>query len=171
MVVNKLAREKAHEGPVYSIAAAGGRVWTCGGSAAFVCLREWSQRGEFMQKCNLKSVGAASCMMLISPIVRITTSSERAPSAASTLAMASIPSYLGGGNSGSGGSTDVPQAWQLMTGHNNGIVQIWGQVSGVLKPLLRIGTQRSAVTGMAICEAVGVVCTVHQGECEGVWAR
>ena len=57
MVRNLRAKEKAHEGPVTSLAAAVGRVWTAGGSAAFVCLREWTQRGEFLKKHDLKSIG------------------------------------------------------------------------------------------------------------------
>jgi len=57
MVRNLRAKEKAHEGPVTSLAAALGRVWTAGGSTAFVCLREWTQRGEFLKKYDLKSIG------------------------------------------------------------------------------------------------------------------
>lgn len=57
MVIHPKAREKAHEGPVTALAATVGRVWTSGGGTAFVCLREWTQRGEFIAKHDLKAIG------------------------------------------------------------------------------------------------------------------
>jgi hypothetical protein len=57
MVLNPKAREKAHEGKVTALAAAAGRVWTSGGATAFVCLREWTQRGELMAKHDLQAIG------------------------------------------------------------------------------------------------------------------
>lgn len=57
MVQSIRARERAHDGPVTALAAAGGRLWSSGGSAAFVCLREWTQRGEFINKHDLRSTG------------------------------------------------------------------------------------------------------------------
>ena len=57
MVKNLKAKDKAHEGVVASLAAGAGRVWTAGGSVAFVCLREWTQRGEFLRKHDLQSIG------------------------------------------------------------------------------------------------------------------
>ena len=71
MVVNLRAKEKAHNGPVTAILAAAGRVWTSGGSPAFVCLKEWTQRGEFMNKRDLKVTGAATCMKIVSPFVAV----------------------------------------------------------------------------------------------------
>ncbi len=56
-VDSKHLKEPAHYGTVTSVAAAVGRVWTAGGSSAFVCLREWSQRGEFLASTDLRSVG------------------------------------------------------------------------------------------------------------------
>lgn len=64
MVIRPQAREKAHEGPVSAITATAGRVWTCGGQTAFVCLREWTQRGEFMAKHDLKAVGMCGCVCI-----------------------------------------------------------------------------------------------------------
>ena len=60
MVDNPHAREPTHLGPVTALAAAVGRVWTSGGSSAFVCLREWTQRGEFIASTDLKSMGASA---------------------------------------------------------------------------------------------------------------
>ncbi len=71
MVINLRAKEKAHNGPVTAILAAAGRVWTSGGSPAFVCLKEWTQRGEFMNKRDLKVTGAATCMKIVSPFVAV----------------------------------------------------------------------------------------------------
>ena len=50
-------QEPAHYGPVTAIGAALGRVWTAGGSSAFVCLKEWTQRGEYMASTDLRPVG------------------------------------------------------------------------------------------------------------------
>ena len=71
MVINLRAKEKAHNGPVTAILAAAGRVWTSGGSPAFVCLKEWTQRGEFMNKRDLKVTGAATSMKIVSPFVAV----------------------------------------------------------------------------------------------------
>jgi hypothetical protein len=56
------AKEKAHEGPVTALAAAAGRLWSAGGSSAFVCLREWTQRGEFVSRADLKQLGKIPLM-------------------------------------------------------------------------------------------------------------
>ncbi len=69
MVINLRAKERAHNGPVSAICAASGRVWTSGGSPAFLCFREWTQRGEFMNKKDLKVTGAAVKMKIVSPII------------------------------------------------------------------------------------------------------
>lgn len=58
-------------------------------------------------------------------------------------------------------STEVPQAWQLISGHTSGILQVWGDVSGILRPLLRIGRRDSPVTGLSICEDHGLICSSH----------
>lgn len=73
MVINLRAKEKAHNGPVTAILAAAGRVWTSGGSPAFVCFKEWTQRGEFMNKRDLKVTGTATCMKIVSPFVAVRT--------------------------------------------------------------------------------------------------
>lgn len=64
------AKEKAHEGPVTALAAAAGRLWSAGGSSAFVCLREWTQRGEFVARTDLKQLGRMplGCFVLTSRV-------------------------------------------------------------------------------------------------------
>lgn len=147
------AKEKAHEGPVAAILAAAGRVWTTGGSSAFVCLREWTQRGEFINRTDLKQLGGALSMTLVSPIVRVgNLSSDRVTASVqvSTVSVVTSPQ-----------STEVTQTWQLVTGHGNGILQVWGLLSGLTVPLLRIGSQQSPVTSLAVCGSLGMLCTSH----------
>ena len=160
MVDNPLAKEKAHEGVVTGIVAAAGHVWTCGGSAAFVCLREWKQRGEFQRRELLKQTGGAKAMMLISPVVRVTVQDTLGSTQ-------SVPSTSPGGSLGSGyggpAAVEVPQSWQLLTGHANGMLQVWGLVRGVLRPLMRIGEKTSPVSGLALCEPLGLICSSHEG--------
>jgi len=174
MAVNALAKEKAHEGAVSAIVACAGKVWTSGGSAAFICMREWKQNGAFVIKHLLKQTGAVTAMMLVSPIVRVV-SQEPVGVASPT---ASTYSFRGtnasGGNASVVGSpstilssfpasAEVPQTWQLVTGHAGGMIQIWGVMSHVLRPLMRIGQQAPPVTGLALCEPLGLVCSSHSG--------
>lgn len=57
MVSHPLARESAHYGPVRCIAAAAGRVWTCGGSSAFATFKEWTQSGIHVEQHSMRSMG------------------------------------------------------------------------------------------------------------------
>jgi hypothetical protein len=157
LVPNAVARERAHDGPVTALAAAAGRVWTAGGGAAFLCLREWTQRGEHIAKHDLRSVGAAACMVVATQLVCITVPSDLL---ASTLSLGTATSST----MQQAQQAEVPQSWQLLTGHGNGMVQVWGQVGGLLRPLLRIGEQSSPVTGIHISEALGALITAHLGE-------
>lgn len=146
------AKEKAHEGPVAAILAAGGRVWTTGGSSAFVCLREWTQRGEFINRTDLKQLGGVLTMKLISPIVRVGNFSPDRTASVQVSTTTSIATSQ---------SLEVAQTWQLITGHGNGILQVWGLLSGLTVPLLRIGSQQSPVTSLAVCGSLGMLCTSH----------
>ncbi|WPT17579.1 Putative serine/threonine-protein kinase drkA [Picochlorum sp. SENEW3] len=149
MVINLRAKEKAHNGPVFAICAASGRVWTSGGSPAFLCFREWTQRGEFMSKKDLKVTGAAVKMKIVSPFVLVKT-----PTTALTTA-------LSGGTDTSTSSVEVPQQYQIVMGYANGTVGVWGPVNGVLCQILRIGRQAPPVTGLAIIDELGLLCTSH----------
>ena len=62
MVSSPLARELAHHGPVGCIAAAAGRVWTCGGTGAYATFREWTQAGVLLSTCKLRSKGESAAV-------------------------------------------------------------------------------------------------------------
>lgn len=156
MVEDPLATKNAHDGMVTAIAAAVGRVWTSGGDSAFVCLKEWTQQGEYIGDNDLKSMGAANQMVITSPLVRICVSSPVAAVAAGTGSVLSTRSTAA--------NSEVPQTWQLLTAHNNGIVQVWAMISGLLRPVLRIGERTSPAKGIVICEQLGALCTAHTGE-------
>jgi hypothetical protein len=57
MTWHPLAKESAHYGPVRTIAAAAGRVWTCGGSSAFAVLKEWTPDGILVDTHSMRSMG------------------------------------------------------------------------------------------------------------------
>lgn len=176
MAMNALAKEKAHEGAVSAIVAAAGKVWTSGGSAAFICMREWKQNGAFVIKHLLKQTGAVTSMMLVSPMVRVISQdglgrpqvaqTHRAvpPQLASATSVYATGSVMNSPNRSLPAADEVPQTWQLVTGHAGGMIQIWGMVSHVLRPLMRIGQQAPPVTGLALCEPLGLVCSAHSGE-------
>lgn len=149
MVIIHRAKERAHSGPITAICAAAGRVWTSGGTPAFLCLREWTQRGEFMSKKDLKVTGAVTYFKLITPFVQVNSPSSAMSSA-----------FSGGTDSSTSGS-EVPQSWQLLTGYANGTIGVWGSVHGVLCQLLRIGRQAPPVTGLAVSDELGLICTSH----------
>jgi hypothetical protein len=89
-------------------------------------------------------VGAAACLVLCSPIVRVLSPLDQSNSASS------VPG-------------EIPQGWQLVTGHGNGMIQIWGNVSGLLRPLVRIGERASPITSLVILEHLGALCLSHLG--------
>eukprot|EP00887_Chlorella_sp_A99_P004072 scaffold11.g4072.t1 len=136
MLVNPYAKENCHQGTLTAIAAAVGRVWTSGGHQAFVCLREWSQRGEFIGSHDLRSMGSANAMAITSPLVRV-----RVPTVASAGAVGSVVSR------GSLATAEVDQ--------------VWTQMQGRLQPLLRIGDRRAPAIGLVVCEQLGALCTAH----------
>jgi serine/threonine protein kinase len=171
MVSDPRAREPAHEGPVTALAAAAGRVWTSGGSAAFVCLREWRQRGDLVNKLDLKGIGAATAMLLITPVVRVALpgglgGGDAGPgggplaSVASSSAWGGAGGALGGGGE-SGAAGEAPQAFQLLTAHANGMCHVWGDVGGAMRPLLRVGDRAPPATGLAVCAPLGLICSAH----------
>lgn len=57
MYTHALWREAAHYGPVRCIAAACGRVWTCGGSSAFAVFKEWTQSGIRVKAHKVRDTG------------------------------------------------------------------------------------------------------------------
>lgn len=150
MVVNHRAKEKAHNGPVFSILAAAGRVWTAGGTPAFLCFKEWTQRGEFMIKKDLKVTGAVVSMQLVSPFVLVKSHS----------AGLSTVTSMGGGDASSPG-IEVRQQYQVLMGYANGTVGVWGPVNGVLSQILRIGRRCPPVTGLAVLDELGMIITSH----------
>lgn len=86
----------------------------------------------------------------MSPIVKVMLPADRTASVASALSSALIPATV-----------EVPQTWQLLTGHGNGVMQVWGVLGGLLTPLLRIGGQASPVTAVTVCSALGLLCSAH----------
>ncbi len=150
MVVNHRAKEKAHNGPVFSILAAAGRVWTAGGTPAFLCFKEWTQRGEFMLKKDLKVTGAIVSMKLISPFVLVKSHSA---------GLSTVTSM--GGSDASSPAIEVRQQYQVLMGYANGTVGVWGPVNGVLCQILRIGRRCPPVTGLAILDDLGMIVTSH----------
>ncbi|RMZ53790.1 hypothetical protein APUTEX25_003929, partial [Auxenochlorella protothecoides] len=162
MVNSELLREQAHYGPVSALAAAVGRVWTAGGSSAFVCLREWSQRGELLASNDLRSMGTVNAMAITSPLVRVLLPAERGAHPAATASVISLAPRSGGtGPGGAALATELQQVWQLLTVHDSGMVQVWTMVAGLLRPILRIGERTSPAKGLAVCESLGAVCTSH----------
>lgn len=149
MVVNHRAKEKAHNGPVFSVLAAAGRVWTAGGTPAFLCFKEWTQRGEFMIKKDLKVTGAIVAMKLISPFVLVKSHS----------AGLSTVTSMGGSDTSPG--VEVRQQYQVLMGYANGTVGVWGPVNGVLCQILRIGRRCPPVTGLAVVDDLGMIITSH----------
>ena len=150
MVVNHRAKEKAHNGPVFSILAAAGRVWTAGGTPAFLCFKEWTQRGEFIIKKDLKVTGAIVAMKLISPFVLVKSHSA---------GLSTVTSM--GGSDTSSPAIEVRQQYQVLMGYANGTVGVWGPVNGVLCQILRIGRRCPPVTGLAVLDDLGMIVTSH----------
>lgn len=99
--------------------------------------------------------------MLVSQMVRVM---SQDPMSIAASGFGSTAPSVGSPGSMLPGSTDVPQPWQLLTGHAGGMIQIWGVVSHLLRPLMRIGQQAPPVTGLALCEPLGLVCSAHSGE-------
>ncbi len=63
-------------------------------------------------------------MLMTSPIVRVLSHSERPPSITASIASVRPP---GGGSGGHGvGANEIPQFWQLLTGHDCGLIQVGG---------------------------------------------
>ena len=147
MVINLRAKEKAHNGPVTAILAAAGRVWTSGGSPAFVCFKEWTQRGEFMNKRDLKVTGAATCMKLVSPFVAVRTRVKGDQFNATGTRKTS--------------HAEVRQQYQVIMGYANGTIGVWGPMSGILSQIMRIGRHLPPVTGLAVLDELGLVATSH----------
>lgn len=94
-------------------------------------------------------------MMLTSPIVRVTRPSD------SVSGLFTMPSSRSSSVVKPNLNNEVPQAWQLISGHTSGIFQVWGDVSGVIRPLLRIGRRDSPVTGLTVCANMGIICSSH----------
>jgi len=99
-------------------------------------------------------LGAALSMLIISPIVKVTTSPDLASSLSSG-ASGNLESSI------AFRSTELPQAWQLLTGHGNGVIQVWGDARGMLCPLLRIGGDASPITAVAVHAPMGLICSSH----------
>ncbi|KAK2077996.1 hypothetical protein QBZ16_003864 [Prototheca wickerhamii] len=158
MVDSELLREQAHYGAVTALAAAVGRVWTAGGSSAFVCLREWSQRGELLASNDLRSMGAVNSMAMCSPIVRVLLPADRGAGAGNVMSLAQ---RSGGALRDSSVLSALQQVWQLVTVHDSGMVQVWTMVGGLLKPILRIGERMSPARGLVVCESLGALVTSH----------
>jgi hypothetical protein len=61
---------------------------------------------------------------------------------------------------------EVDMQWQLLTVHDSGISQIWGQMSHntPLVPLVRIGDRVAPALRVVVCEPLGAVITAHNGE-------
>lgn len=97
-------------------------------------------------------------MLLISPIVNLQVSLDQ-PSSSGSVVSSFTP-----GNSLVRGAVQVPQAWQLLTGHGNGVIQVWGNVKGGLCPLLRIGGEVSPLTAIAVHPPLGLICSCHLGK-------
>lgn len=45
----------------------------------------------------------------------------------------------------------------------NAAVQVWTLISGLLKPILRIGERMAPSRGVVVCEQLGALCTAHIG--------
>ncbi len=99
-------------------------------------------------------IGAALSMLIVSPIVRVTTSPDPASSLSSATS-GSLESSIAFRN------TELPQTWQLLTGHGNGVIQVWGDARGMLCPLLRIGGDASPITAVAVHAPLGLICSSH----------
>jgi len=170
----------AHDGPVHSIAAAGGRVYTSGGTSAFVTFNQWSRDGSLLSKKVMKKIvnGTVTSMLFTSPFVRIHVPRVNVQGYNHTGSDYSLPSSStmsqpGGGRDGSGGMSgssggvttntdEIPQAWQLLTGHSNGVIMVWAMVQkNVLEPALIIGPKGPPICGLTVCESLGMICKAH----------
>lgn len=172
----------AHDGPVHSIAAAGGRVYTSGGTSAFVTFNQWGRDGSLLSKKVMKKIvnGTVTNMLFTSPFVRIHVSRVNVQGYNHTGSEYSLPSSTamsqtggGGGVDGSGGASgssggvtantdEIPQAWQLLTGHSNGVIMVWAMVQkNVLEPALIIGPKGPPICGLTVCESLGMICKAH----------
>jgi len=56
---------------------------------------------------------------------------------------------------------DAVQNWQLLFGYTNGTIGVWGLVNGILCQVLRIGRRCTSVTGIAIYNDLGLICSSH----------
>ena len=90
-------------------------------------------------------------MLIITPIVRVNIASDPTSSMSSVMST-STSSYR---------NQELPQAWQLLTGHANGVIQVWGETRGLLTPFLRIGGEQSPITAIAVLPPLGIICSSH----------
>lgn len=141
----------AHLGPVVCVGAAAGRVFTAGGSSAFACFKQWSRVGKPLASTNLAKdrAGAMSCMTFITPMTRV------------GIARFGLSGTSQSSSFGSVGAEEVPQAWQLLTGHTNGYLMVWAMLDQTLHPLLRIGPRVAPIRGVTLCEPLGMICAGH----------
>jgi serine/threonine protein kinase len=170
----------AHDGPVHSVAAAGGRVYTSGGTSAFVTFNQWGRDGSLLSKKVMKKIvnGTVTSMLFTSPFVRIhvprvnvqgynhTGSDYSLPSSSTMSQSGGGGDGIGGVSGSSGGVTantdEIPQAWQLLTGHSNGVIMVWAMVQkNVLEPALIIGPKGPPICGLTVCESLGMICKAH----------
>ncbi|KAL4422385.1 hypothetical protein ABPG75_008582 [Micractinium tetrahymenae] len=164
LVAHPLLGEQAHYGPVRSIAAAEGRVWTCGGSSAFARFKEWTQSGWQVSNADMRNTGLANDIVVVTQIVVVNEAQKVLGAPLGTLssftAAASVPlaSRLPVTQTQ---VVEVDMPWQLLTVHDNGLVQVWGHVSGKLQALLQIGERTAPALRAVVCEPLGALITAH----------
>ncbi|KAI7842069.1 hypothetical protein COHA_004266 [Chlorella ohadii] len=165
MVTHPLAREPAHYGPVRSMAAAMGRVWTCGGSSAFASFKEWTQQGVLLGSQSMRLTGLANDIVLVSQVVGVQENQRVSVNAPGM----SIGSFSVGGVASLATASrmtvnqvvDVDMPWQLLTVHDSGAIQVWGIVDKALVPLVRIGDRVAPALRLIVCESLGLLITAH----------
>ncbi|PRW45448.1 serine threonine- kinase drkA isoform A [Chlorella sorokiniana] len=167
MLVHPDAREPAHYGPVRSIAAAMGRVWTSGGSSAFASFKEWTQQGVLLGSQSMRLTGLVNDIVLISQVVKVQETQKVSVDAP----WGNFGSFSeGGGGVASMAAdsqvtvsqlVDVDMPWQLLTIDDSGAIQVWGVVDKSLVPLARIGDRVAPALRLVVCEPLGLLITAH----------
>ncbi|KAL0047223.1 hypothetical protein WJX82_010034 [Trebouxia sp. C0006] len=160
---------RAHAGPVTAVEVHQNLVFTSGGSASYPALHQWAQNGVLQHSQKLKELGVARAIRALSPIVHfrgpvVVTRQRSSMQGMDDLDISSLPSV--GSQSPLTGSIDAAPSrrrsdWQLLTAHENGQMQVWEASTGMLYPVLRIGTAGPAARCLVLCQSLGILATAH----------
>ncbi|DBB01174.1 hypothetical protein WJX77_003342 [Trebouxia sp. C0004] len=160
---------RAHAGPVTAVEAHQNLVFTSGGSPSHPALHQWAQNGMLQHSQKLKDIGVARAIKALCPIVhvrgRVAMTRQRSSMQGLENVDISSLSSVGTQSPMTGSFEAAPSRrhsdWQLLTAHENGQMQVWEASTGMLCPVLRIGTAGPAARCLVVCKSLGILATAH----------